>query len=373
MNAPVSNVIRVGILGMVKHDYIPNAFANHPRFKIVCVADDSDRPHWTHERNQSYASKLNIPYLKDPEEAFVMYSLDAAIICSEAERHCNLAIRAAQAGLHLVIDKPLSTHLDQCDKLIDVINKSGVCSLVWNRNFLPSVLQAKSIIEKGDIGSLVSIHCDFYFAKDAGPPLRIENDNTQPINWLDRQLEAHADGSDGGVGIEPIGELQIEGIYPLAYIHYLANGALAEKVFTCMKTHFHQAHFDNNVDDLSSISLQYEGNFTATVCLGRIGNHAHPDIGEIKIHIVGTSGSAVISEARPEISVYSLNQSNKEFKNMRIANDNDKLLVDNMAQAIDSHKETILDALDARNICAAIQAAIHSGKSGEIVEVNHRA
>ena len=70
-----------------------------------------------------------------------------------------------------------------------------------------------------------------------------------PMNWLERQIEAHADGSDGGVGNEAMGELQIEGIYPLAYIRML-TGCAVQRVFARTASHFHQAHVDNNVDDL---------------------------------------------------------------------------------------------------------------------------
>ena len=43
------------------------------------------------------------------------------------------------------------------------------------------------------------------------------------MDWLEAQKAAHANGADGGVGSEPMGELKIEGIYPLAYIQMLAN------------------------------------------------------------------------------------------------------------------------------------------------------
>ena len=36
--------IRVLVLSVVKHDYLPKAVASHPRFQLVAVADDPDRP-----------------------------------------------------------------------------------------------------------------------------------------------------------------------------------------------------------------------------------------------------------------------------------------------------------------------------------------
>ena len=64
-------IYRALVLSVVKHDYLPNAVAAHPRFKLAAVADDSDRPQWTHDRNQMFADKHNIPYHRDVEEALL--------------------------------------------------------------------------------------------------------------------------------------------------------------------------------------------------------------------------------------------------------------------------------------------------------------
>ena len=48
---------QVGVFSVVKHDYLPRAIAAHPRFELKCVADNDDRPDWTHERNQLFADE----------------------------------------------------------------------------------------------------------------------------------------------------------------------------------------------------------------------------------------------------------------------------------------------------------------------------
>ena len=104
--------IKVAILRVVKHAYLPRAIAAHPRFQLQFVADQADRPEWTHERNQLIAEEFGIPYLRDVKKAIGDHDLDAVVVSSEAERHCDLAIIGAEAGLHIVVDKPLSTRLD---------------------------------------------------------------------------------------------------------------------------------------------------------------------------------------------------------------------------------------------------------------------
>ena len=374
MNATDRNQkpFQVGVLSVVKHSYLPRAIANHPRFQLKIVADDANRDDWTHQRNQLFADEFGIPYVRDVRKAIEDYELDAVVVSSEVERHCDLGIIAAEAGLHLVMDKPLSNRLENCDRLLQAIDSNGVKSLVWHRTFLPALIQARETMESGKIGNLTALHCDFYFSKDAGPPIGSRKAEDPPINWLERQLEAHLDGSDGGVGVEPLGELQVEGIYPLTYIRLLTGGARVAQVFARTTSHFHQAHADNEIDDLASVSLELENGIIASLCLGRIGAASHPDIGEIKLHLMGDRGAMVITEAQPEVAIYYRDQPMTEFKHQRIADESNYLFAENFARTLDGIEPPIFDAHAARDVCAIVTAALESAQSGQAISPEGR-
>ena len=357
---------RFAALSVTKHEYVAEAMAAHPRFDMVVVADDPDVPDWVHERNEIFAQAYGVPYIRDVDRAIADFDVQVAVVSSAAERHCELGVRAADAGLHVVQDKPMSTKLSECDRLVDAVKRNNVKFLLWNRNVLPTLLQARDVIHSGRIGELKAIHVDFYFAKDSGPPKGSRRTGDRPIDWLTRQLEAHADGSDGGVGNAPMGELEIEGIYPLAYIRML-TGVEVTRVFARTATHFHRANVDNDVEDLATVTLVLERNIVGSLCLGRIGAASHPDIGEIKLHIIGTKGAFVVAEARPEVGIYYRGQPEGEYKHVRVANDGDFLLPENFAHAIDTDGDTILDARGGRAILATVTAALESAKSGKPV------
>ncbi len=360
---------RCAVLSVVKHAYVPRGVAAHPRFELAVVADDPNQPDWVHERNQKFADESRVPYVRDVARAIAEHNVQVAIVSPEAERHADLSVRAANAGLHIVQDKPMSTRLAECDRIVEAVERNRVKFLMWNRNCLPAVVHARETIASGAIGRPTAIHVDFYFSKDAGPPKGSRRPADPPIDWLEFQIAAHADGSDGGVGREPMGELQIEGIYPLAYIRSLI-GADVKRVFARTTAHFHQVNADNNVDDLASVTLEMDRGIVGSLCIGRIGAASHPDIGEIKIHVLGTAGGLVISEPRPEVAVYYRGQPAKEFRHQRVAGDNDFLLMENLAHAIDCDGETILDAHAGRAISAVVQAAVESGRTGRVVDVS---
>ena len=366
--SPPLPVHRCAVLSVVKHAYVPRGVAAHPRFQLVVVADDPDQPDWVHQRNQEFADEWNIPYIRDVDRALQEYGATVAVVSSEAERHCELSVRAIEAGLHVVQDKPMSNRLSECDRVVEAVRRRGVRFLLWNRSLLPAVVHAHELLGRGDIGGIQSIHVDFYFAKDAGPPRGSRVPGDPPIDWLTHQIAAHADGSDGAVGREPLGELSNEGIYPLGYIHLLC-GSRVTRVFARTAAHFHQVNVDNGVEDLATMSLVLENGVTGSVCVGRIGNAAHPDIGEIKIHVVGTRGALVISEARPEVAVYYRGQPDREFRHRRVASDLDHRLLENFLRAIETGERTVLDAQAGRDICATIQAALASAVSGRVETV----
>ncbi len=362
-------IFRAAVLSAVKHDYVARGMVSHPRFELVVVADDPNVPDWAHERNQQFADAQHIPYVRDVELALRDYNVDVAIVSPEASRHCDLSIRAVAAGKHVVQDKPLTTQRSEADRLVAAIEKAGVKFLMWNRNFLPALLHAKQQIDAGTLGRVEAVHVDFYFAKDAGPPKGTRRSDDPPIDWLTHQIAAHVDGSDGGLGSQPMGELAIEGIYPLAYIQMLTGAAVC-RVFARSTAHFHQLYADNGVEDLASVTLELEGGVIATVALGRIGAASHPSGGEIKLHIVGEAGALVLREGCPDVGIYYRNQPPKEPRNRRVAVDNDFRLADNFAQAIDSGGPTILDAPASLAIFATCEAALESCRTGLAIEIS---
>ena len=368
MGPPDAGVFKFAALSAVKHAYVPLGVAAHPRFEPVVVADDADQGEWAHKRNSQLAVELGVPYVRDVERAITEYGAQVAVVSSQAERHCSLAVRAAAAGLHVVQDKPMSTSVAECDKAVQAVERNGVKFMMWNRNFMPSLVQTREAIESGAIGLPHAVHVDFYFASDAGPPKGSRKPGDPPIDWYSYQKSAHATGRDGGVGMEPMGELKIEGIYPLAYIRMLV-GAEVERVFARAASHFHQVNADNNVEDLASVTLEMEHGLVGSLTIGRIGSGGHPDGSMIKIAVLGSKGALIVNESRPEIAVYHRDQTKGPY-HRRIGSEGDFLLMESFARAIDTGGPTPLDARAGRAIAATVEAALESARAGKPVAVS---
>jgi predicted dehydrogenase len=77
----------------------------------------------------------------------------AAVVCTPAHLHLPLATRLADAGIHLVIEKPLSTSLEGIDTLRQAIERRGVtCSVAYVYRAHPVLTAMREAIASGRFG-----------------------------------------------------------------------------------------------------------------------------------------------------------------------------------------------------------------------------
>jgi len=79
---------------------------------------------------------------------------DAAIICTPNSLHADMAVECAQAGCHLLVEKPIAHDLEAADRIVDVAaqcNRAAVVGYVLR--FWPGVSEIKQIIDSGRIGA----------------------------------------------------------------------------------------------------------------------------------------------------------------------------------------------------------------------------
>ena len=96
MNSP--EVLPVLVMGGVKHLYIVNGLAAHPRFELAALTDEEDAPDWVHERNEAAAAAFGLPYERGVSAAIARYRPSVACVSPEVGRHATLSVMAAEAG-----------------------------------------------------------------------------------------------------------------------------------------------------------------------------------------------------------------------------------------------------------------------------------
>jgi predicted dehydrogenase len=81
--------------------------------------------------------------------------VDVVDICTPTHLHYEMVLQAAAAGKHIICEKPLARTVEQAEQMIAACQKAGVKLLVAHVvRFFPEYVQAKMIVERGEIGRL---------------------------------------------------------------------------------------------------------------------------------------------------------------------------------------------------------------------------
>ena len=84
-------------------------------------------------------------------------------ICSYPQDHAKHAVAAAKAGKHLIIEKPLATTWDDCQKIRDAVQKAKVKTCVCFECRCSSQFRSvKAIIDRGLLGKIHYGEVDYY-------------------------------------------------------------------------------------------------------------------------------------------------------------------------------------------------------------------
>jgi len=87
------------------------------------------------------------------------YELDAVIVSNPTALHLDIAIPAAEAGCHLLLEKPIAHNLERIDELQAAVERGGRKVLVgYQIRFHPGLLAVKRWLEEGQIGKSPSAH-----------------------------------------------------------------------------------------------------------------------------------------------------------------------------------------------------------------------
>jgi len=84
-------------------------------------------------------------------------------ITSFPSQHKEMAVKAAQAGKHLIIEKPLALNLADCKAILDAVEAAGVMTCVcFECRFSGQFITTKSLIDEGVLGRVHYGEIDYY-------------------------------------------------------------------------------------------------------------------------------------------------------------------------------------------------------------------
>src|SRR5262245_34386582 len=195
-------------LGHIAQAAMLPAFKNAENCKLTAfVTDDSKK---ARKLAPEYGVEHVVEY--DNYDAFVASGeVDAVYIALPNNMHCDYTVRAAQAGVHVLCEKPMAVTEDECRKMIDACQEREVKLMIAYRlHFEETNLKAVEIAQSDKLGDVKSFHSLF--------SMQVAHDNIR----IDRE--------HGG------GTLYDIGIYCINAARYIFQDEPIEVLCTCANT-----------------------------------------------------------------------------------------------------------------------------------------
>ncbi|MCG0276305.1 MAG: inositol 2-dehydrogenase [Thermosediminibacteraceae bacterium] len=157
--------IKVGIIGAgrIGKLHAENIKANFDNVELKSIADIyAERVRdWAYGIGVSNVYEDYKKIIEDPE-------IDAVLICSSTDTHCQLIIESARAGKQIFCEKPIDFDLNKINTALEEVKKAGVkLQIGFQRRFDPHFRKAKKYIDEGKVGQ---IHIIKITSRDPEPP-----------------------------------------------------------------------------------------------------------------------------------------------------------------------------------------------------------
>jgi predicted dehydrogenase len=142
--------------GWVSGEHL-KAYKNNPKVKVVAI---SSREISSCERKAREVGLTGVNFFTDYDA--MLREVDALSICTPQNLHCEETVKAANAGKHVLIEKPVATTLGELKSMRSAVRKAKVKTLAgfvlrWN----PLFETIKAMIADDALGDIYYIEVDY--------------------------------------------------------------------------------------------------------------------------------------------------------------------------------------------------------------------
>jgi predicted dehydrogenase len=303
----------------------------------------------TEARRRAFAEGFPFPLTDDLDQVLSDENVEAVLILTPPNTHLDLVRRAAEAGKHVLLEKPLEITTERSVELVHACRANGrVLAVMLQHRFRPAGMRLRELIAAGELGAIVG----------ASAGVRL----WRPQSYYD-QPGRGTKARDGG------GVLLTQGIHTLDLLLSLA-GPVAEVSAYVTTTPVHRME----TEDFVCAAVRY-----GSGALGTIGatTSAYPGFPE-RIEVVGERGSAVLLGTELKVEFHDGRRLAIEADQteggtgadpMAFPHDYHRALIADFLDAIEIGREPAVSGEEALKVHLLIDALLEAGASGRSVAV----
>jgi predicted dehydrogenase len=123
------------------------AIACLPNARLRAVADTVVEA--AHRR----AAEFGVSAYTDLEEVLKRPDIDVVAVCVPSGLHADAGVQAAEAGKHVIVEKPIDVSLEAADRLIAACHRHGVkLAMISQHRFDPGIQEVRAALDAGRFG-----------------------------------------------------------------------------------------------------------------------------------------------------------------------------------------------------------------------------
>lgn len=281
------------------------------------------------------------------DELFSCKEIDIVNICVPSGLHAELAIKAAQAEKHVIVEKPMAITKEQLDNIIRVTEEHKTkVAVITQLRFTPAVQKVKAAIDSGKLGKIL-------LADFRGKYYRAPEYYT-------------AGGWRGTWAMDGGGALMNQGIHGIDLIQYLMGGV--KSVYALCRTQDR----DIETEDSAYLVVEYKNGAIGSMHGTTVAKPGYPRI----LEITGTKGTIKIEE--DEIKAWDIDGEKEETKDtslnvgcdpLALTYEYHKMQFEDLLKAIEQDKKPMVDVYEGRKPVDIILAAYESSKTGKRIDL----
>ena len=155
----MDKVLKVGIIGTgwISNQHV-TGYIKSGKAEIIAVSDIKEDA--ANSIIQKYG--LSCKYYKDYKELLANEEIEAVSICAPNRYHSEITVAAANAGKHIMAEKPFVSSPEEAIRSYKAIRDNGIkCAVGYHRRFNPLYQEMKRLRDKGDLGRLFFAQSDY--------------------------------------------------------------------------------------------------------------------------------------------------------------------------------------------------------------------
>ncbi|HVN80005.1 MAG TPA: Gfo/Idh/MocA family oxidoreductase [Terriglobia bacterium] len=306
-------------------------------------------------RAEKRAQEFKVEWVSSLSDFLSRSDIQVVNLCTPSGTHAGLGIKVAQAGKHIVVEKPIDVTLEKAQALVSACEDAGVkLAAIFQSRFLPAVQIIRKAIDRGRLGRLIM--GDAY------------------IKWFRTREYYESTPWRGTWALDGGGALMNQSIHTIDLLQYLMGPVASVFGFTEKKL-----HIGIEAEDTAAAVLKFKNGAIGVI---EGATSLYPGFSR-RVEIHGEKGSVILDGN--DITVWKLKDAGEEEEELSRLTEKDtsnasadplaldvgghRRQIEDLVKALQNHRDPAISGREGLKAIEIILAIYQSSREKRMIEI----